>query len=137
MWLGEKPDDVGGHFCADPVNIEQPCKRLARRVLRRLHLAPPIGERAIVAGEQPRRRLADLRNAERIDEPVERNPPPLVDRRDELLGADLAPALAFRDDRGVEPEDVARLANRPALPKGGVVLPPDPPDAKTVAQQEV
>ncbi len=48
-----------------------------------------------MAGQQPRRRLPDLRDAERIDEAVERDAPALIDRGDELAGADLAPALAL------------------------------------------
>src|ERR1700730_11485932 len=117
MRLSEKADDIGGHFLADPVDIDETHPRRALQVLCRFHLTPPIGERAIMAGEQPCRRLADLRNAERGDKAGERNPPALVYRCDELLGADLAPALAFHNHRGIEPEDVPRLADQPVLPK--------------------
>ena len=45
--------------------------------------------------QEPRRRLPDLRDAERVDETVERDLAALVDRGDQLIGADLAPALAL------------------------------------------
>ena len=73
MRLGEKAEDVGGHVRADAVDVEEPGAGFALGVLRGLHLAAPRGERAVMAGEQPRRGLADLRNAERIDEAVERD----------------------------------------------------------------
>ena len=90
-----------------------------------------------MAGEQPRRRLADLRNAERVDEPVERNAPALVDRGDELRGAELAPALALGDAVGVEPEDVARPADQPVLPERLDVLVAEPLDVEAVAGDEM
>src|SRR3984893_12587868 len=137
MRLSEKADEVGGHFLANPVDIDQPRPRLALRVLGRLHLAAPIDERSIVAGEQPCRRRADLRNSEALDEAVERNPPALVDRSDQLAGADLAPALALHDRRGIESEDVARLADQPVLPKGRDMFLAEPLDVEAVARDEM
>ena len=90
-----------------------------------------------MAGEQPRRRLADLRDAERIDEPVERDAPPLVDRGHQVAGAEFAPAFALHDHLGIEPEDVARLADQPVLPEGGDVLLAEPLDVEAVARDEV
>src|SRR5207244_11037180 len=86
---------------------------------------------------QPCRGLADLRDAERIDEAIERDPPAFVDRGYELLGADLAPALALHDRRGIEPEDVARLADQPVLPKGCDVLFAEPLDVEAIPRDEV
>ena len=59
--------------------------------------------------QKARRRLPDLRDAERVDKAVEGDAAALVDRRDQLFGADFAPA--FAPDNGVcrEPEDIARL----------------------------
>src|SRR5271165_7518172 len=90
-----------------------------------------------MASEQPGRRLTDLRNAERIDEPVECNPPPLVDRSHQIASAEFAPALTLRDDRGIEPEDVAGLADQPVLPEGGDVFLAEPLDVEAVARHKV
>src|ERR1700730_5766920 len=137
MRLGKETDDIGGHFRADTVDVEQPRLRLALPIRRRLHLAPPRGERAIVTGEQPCRRLADLGNAERVDEALERNPPALVDRRHQIASAEVAPALALGDHRRVEPEDVAWLADQPILPKRGDVLFTEPVDVEAIARHEM
>src|SRR5205085_7335541 len=88
MRLGEKADDVGRHVLADPVHIEQMRARWAVGIPRRLHFAPPGFERAVMPREEARRRLADLRDAERVDESVDRNAPALVDSSNELVGAD-------------------------------------------------
>src|SRR5438045_8249006 len=122
MRLGEKAENVRGHLLADAMDIEQPRPRVTLRVLRCFHLLTPRGERAIMAGEQPCRCLADLRDAERIDEAIERDPSAFVDCGDELVGADLSPTLTFHDRCGIEPEDIARLADQPVLPKGCDVL---------------
>ena len=141
MRLGEEPDDVGRHVGADAVHVEQVgAGRVLGGVLfrgRRLHLAPPFGQRAVVPRQQPRRRLPDLRDAERVDEAVERDAAALVDRRDQLVGADLAPALALRDHLGVEPEDVAGAADQPVLPERGDVLLAEPLDVEAVARDEM
>src|SRR6266705_1500123 len=113
MRLGEKPDDVRRHVFADAVHVEQVRAGRALGVLSGLHLAPPLAKRSVM----PRRRLPDLRDAERVDEAVESDLAALVDRRDQLSGADLAPAFA-RDDRlGLQPEDVAGLSNAAVFPE--------------------
>jgi len=48
--------------------------------------------------QKARRRLPDLRDAERVDKPVEGDATALVDRRDQLFGADFAPAFAPDND---------------------------------------
>src|SRR6516162_644092 len=73
----------------------------------------------------------------RIDEAVESDPPPLVDRGHQVAGAELAPAFTVHDHRGIEPEDVARLADQPILPEGGDVLFAEPLDVETIARHEV
>src|SRR3954454_20680205 len=75
-----------------------------------------------MAREQPRRRLTDLRDAERIDEAVKGDAPALVDRGHQVAGAEPAPAFALGNHIGVEPEDVGRLPDQAILPKGGNVL---------------
>ena len=87
--------------------------------------------------QQPRRRLPDLRDAERVDKAVERDAAALVDRGDQLVGADLAPALALRDDLGIEPEDVAGAADQPVFPERGDVLLAEPLDVEAVARDEM
>ena len=86
-------------------------------------------------GEQPRRRLADLRDAERVDEAVERDMAALVDRGDQLSGADRAPAFAHGDDCRIEPEDVARPADQAVLPERLNVLGAEPLDVEAVARR--
>src|SRR5262249_48188575 len=137
MRLGKKADDVGRHAVADPTDVEQVRQRFAIRRLRRLHLAAPGGKRTVVPREQPRRHVAHLRNAERIDETLERYPPALVDRGDELVGADFGPALPLGDHSRIEPEDVTRLTDQPVLPKGGDVLLAETLDVETVARHEM
>ena len=137
MRLGEKADDVGGHVGADPVDVEKVGAGGALRVLRRVHLAPPIGEAAIVPCEQPRGRLADLGDAERVDEAVERDPPALVDRADEVRGAQLAPAFAAGDLVCFQAEDVAGAADQPVLPERGDMLGAHPLDVEIIARDEM
>ena len=137
MRLGEKADDVGGHVLADAVDVDEPDARLAVGILCRLHLGAPMRERAVMAGEQPRRRLTDLRDAERVDKAFERDTPALVDPGDELSRADHAPAFALGDNFGVEAEDVARLMDQPVLPEGLDVLGSEPLDIERVAGDEM
>ena len=137
MRLGEKAEDVGSHILADAMDIEEPRPCFAVRILRRFHFAPPRGERPVVSGEQPSRRLADLRNAESIDKALERNPPALVDRGHQVARAELAPAFALGDHFGVEAEDVARLADQPVVPEGGDVLLAEPLDVEAMARHKV
>src|SRR5690349_11015408 len=98
---------------------------------------PPRSERAIMTCEQPRRRLADLRNAESIDEALERNSPALVDRGHQVACAEFAPAFALGDHLRVEAENVARLADQPVLPEGGDVLFAEPLDVEAMARNEM
>src|SRR5271155_1698595 len=136
MRLGEKSEDIGGHVLADAVYVEKPGPGLAFRVLRRFHLATPPGERAVMAGGQPPRRLPHFRNAERIDEALERDPPTLVDRGHQIAGAEFAPALSLGDDLRIEAEDIARLADQPVPPKTGDVLFAEPFDVEAIARHE-
>src|ERR1700676_5565282 len=127
------------------ISLPMPCtsRRSARAGLsglfagRRLHLAAPGGERAVMPRQQPRRRLPDLRDAEGVDEAVERDAAALVDRGDQLFGADHAPALARCDDLGLQPEDVAGLANQAVLPEIDDVLGAQPLDVEAVARDEM
>src|SRR5207248_2681861 len=97
MRLGEKPDDVGRHVRADAVDVEQVRAGWALGILRRFHFVAPMRERAVVTGEKTGGRLTDLRDSERVDKAVERDAAALVDRSDQLGGADFAPAFARGD----------------------------------------
>ena len=55
--------------------------------------------RAVGPGEQPRRGLADMADAERIDEAVEPDVAARLDGGEEVLGRRLAPTLAFLELR--------------------------------------
>src|SRR6185437_1711602 len=92
---------------------------------------------AVMPREEPRRRLAHLRDAERVDKAVERNAAALVDRGDELLGADRAPAFAADELLGLEAEDVAGLADEAVMPELGDVLGAEPLDVEAVAGDEM
>src|SRR5205085_3958991 len=106
-------------------------------ILRRFHLPSPRGQRTVMASGEPRRRLADLRNAESIDKALERNSPALIDRGHQVARAELAPAFALGDHLAVEAEDVARLADQPVLPKGSDVLFAQPLDVEAMARHEM
>src|SRR5215472_360117 len=90
-----------------------------------------------MSGDQPRRRLADLRDAERINKAIERDPATLVDRRDELFRADLAPSFAPGDDGGIEAEDVAGPTDQPVFPERLEMPGAEPLDIETVAGDEM
>src|ERR1700730_19173138 len=87
--------------------------------------------------EQPSRRIADLRNAESVDDTLERDPPALVDRGHQVARAELAPAFALGDHLGIEAEDVARLADQPVLPESSDVLLAEPLDVEATARHEM
>src|SRR6185312_9265515 len=84
-----------------------------------------------------RRLLPHLRNAQGIDEAVERDLAPSVDGVLELPGALLAPAFALCDHSRVEAEDVGRRADELVLPECGEVLVAQPLDIEGVARHEM
>src|SRR5260370_4694253 len=87
--------------------------------------------------QQPRRRLPDLRNAERVDRACERDAAVAVAPGDQLVGADLAPTFTLCDDPRIKAEDVARLADQLILPESGDVLLTEPFDVEAVARHEM
>src|SRR5262249_3533126 len=103
------------------------------------HRAAPVGERVVVAREQPCCRLADLRDAERVDEAVECYRAPLLDRGDQALDRFLAPALALLDLPGaaMEPEHVARGLEQAVGVEGLDVLPAQAFDVEAAARHEM
>ena len=137
MLFGEEADDVGRHVLADAVDVVELAPRLALGVGGVGHRLAPARERAVVARQELRRRLADLRDAERIDEAVERDAAPRVDRVDELLGARLAPALARLEVRGIEPEDIRWRAHELVFPEGLHVLLAHALDVEGIARHEM
>src|SRR6185437_4050348 len=78
------------------------------------HLRAPVREAAVVPRQQPRIGLADATDAKRVNEPIERNAAPCLDRPREVARRDLAPAFAFGD---------RRLARRQTKQIGGAVQP--------------
>src|SRR5579883_1076301 len=92
-----------------------------------------------MTGQQLRRRLADLADAERVDEAVERDRAAPVDRLQELARRHFAPALA-RADLGValmEAEDVRRRLDQTVAPEGEDVLLAEPVDIEGKARAEM
>ena len=89
-------------------------RRLSGSCAAVMRLAPGR-ERAVVARQQPRRRLADLADAERIDEAFERDRAARLDGAQQLGDGLLAPALALLSSARFlrEAEDVGRRL-RPA-----------------------
>src|SRR5262245_91320 len=90
-----------------------------------------------MAAQQPCGRLADLGNAECVDKPVEGNPPALVDRSHQITRAEFAPGFAVGDYLGVEPEDVAGLANESVCPKSSDGLLAEPLDVEAIPRHEM
>src|SRR4051812_40207920 len=94
MRLAEEVGQSLDHDLPDPVDRGELGDRL-RFV--RAGAAPHVTQgvdRAEMAGEQPGIRLADMADAERIDEPVETDLPARLDRGEQVLGALLPPTLA-------------------------------------------
>ena len=116
----------------------------SRQRLARPGPAPPPSparqraKRAVVAREQPRRRLADLRDAERIDEAVERDAAARRRSRRSACCALSSPQPSRSAmTRGIEAEDVAGLADQPVFPERGDVLVAEPFDVEAVARDEM
>jgi hypothetical protein len=74
------------------------------------HLRQPGVDVAILLGQQLGSRLADQRNADGVDQPVERDDAPRLDGGHQVAHREVAPALALRDLCGApgQAEDVAR-----------------------------
>src|SRR5579862_4480624 len=66
-------------------------------------------------------RFLDLGNPQRIDESVETDVAPGVDRGDELARAGFSPSLPFLDLLGLDAEDVGRGLDQLVLPELGDV----------------
>src|SRR3546814_8916501 len=90
-------------------------------------------------GEQPRRDLSDLANPERVDEAVERDIAPRLDRSQEFRHRLLAPAFALLDllPPVAQPEDVGRSGNQPVGEEGLNVLGAQPLDVEGIAADEM
>src|SRR5690606_7634729 len=94
---------------------------------------------SVVTGEQSRGRFAYLTNAERVDEAVERDATPPLDRLQELGGRLLAPPLTHDQVSLalVQPEDVAGSADQAVLPESGDVLAAEAFDVERLPGDEV
>ncbi len=100
-------------------------------------------DRAKVARQQPRIGLADVADAERIDQPVERNLAPRVDGVEQVAHRDFAIAFAVGELlRGarvarLEREDVGRLHDQPVIEERLHLLLAEPLDVEGGARHEV
>src|SRR5665213_2730453 len=81
MLFREEAHDVGRRILADAVKVEQLLPSLAGLVLGLGHGLAPALKRAVMPRQQLGGDLAGLRNAQRIDEAVERNAPATSSRR--------------------------------------------------------
>src|SRR5579883_2213433 len=139
MRLGEEAHDVGRHVLADAADVVEGLPGLALGIFGRDHLVPPALERLVVPRQEPRRGVADLRNAQCVDEPVERDPPPRLDRGDELLGAHRPPAVALgeRSLVATQPENVGGSLYQFVGPELLDALRAEPVDVEGVARGKV
>src|SRR5215831_1254006 len=115
MRLAEEIDDGLGHGRTDAFDIVEFDIGFAPAVTcSGKHCVAKCFGAAIGAGEKPRRDLADMRNAERIDEAVELDLAPRLDGGEQLRRGRLAPPfprLEFRRGTAVaagKREDVLR-----------------------------
>src|SRR3954447_17298585 len=94
-----------------------------------------------MARQEPRIGLADMRDAERVDEARERDRAARVDRREEILHARLAPALAlFEPQLAVPPregEDILRRPHESFVVELIDALRAEPFDVEGVARDEM
>src|SRR5690606_34702701 len=89
----EELDDGTGDDLAYSIDIVQVFPNVAREISGLLHR---LGEDiicAVMPGQKLGRRLADMADAERIDEAVERDRTALIDRIEQLPDADLAESV--------------------------------------------
>src|SRR4029079_3784986 len=83
-------------------------------------------------------RLADQRDADRVDEAVERDGLARLDRGDEIAHREVAPALALPDlvDPPGQAEDVARDLEQPVVEEVLDMRAAQPLDVEAVARHE-
>src|SRR5690606_7373719 len=122
--------------------------RISRRrrvLIRRRERAAQGGEAEVIARQQPGIALTDVAYAEGIDETIERNFPPAVDRIKEILRRLLAEPftvldpcqVARRSIARLQREDIGRRADQPILIKGIDQLGAEPLDIKGIARDEM
>src|SRR5690606_20041543 len=145
-FLTEKLDRRIGNRRADAADGEQIRISRRRRVLiRRRERAAQGGEAEVIARQQPGIALTDVAYAEGIDETIERNFPPAVDRIKEILRRLLAEPftvldpcqVARRSIARLQREDIGRRADQPILVKGIDQLGAEPLDIKGIARDEM
>ena len=99
LGFGDELDGRPGDHRANPVDVGQCLQALALRRGSRFHRRPPLFDGAVATSEQARRRLADVADAQRVDEAVERDAPAGLDGAEEVGGRGLAPALQLGELR--------------------------------------
>src|SRR5262245_49968779 len=95
MRFGEEIGDRLGDRRADAFDAVELGERLAVAVRRSAHRLEESCRRAVVPRQEPRRGLAHMRDAERVDEAVEPDVAPRLDCVEQLLSRGLAPPLAL------------------------------------------
>src|SRR6476620_4028717 len=142
--LGEEIGDGFGHRGSDAFDIVELGVSLARAVGRSSKHGVAEGlDAATGAREQPPSDLANMRDAERIDEAVELHPPARVYCREQLRCRGLAPSVPrFEPRRGapVAPgkgEDVLRRLDQTVVVESLDVLLAKSLDVESVARHEM
>src|SRR3954454_10934920 len=143
MALLEELDERVGHDLADTADGDQLGISLRFAIRGRTHAGAQGVERAEMAREQLAPGLADMRDAERVDEAVHRNASARLDCGEEVAHARLAPALALLEPLGqagvaaLQGEDVLRRADEALLVELVDALRPESLDVEGVARYEM
>ena len=119
MRLVEEIDDVAGDERADLLDTVEIAPRFGIFLARVQHRFAPVFQAAVMPREQLRRRFADLPDAERIDEFIERYAPPRLDGIKQFRGRFLAPPLPFLQSLAVlmQPENIGRRVDEFIFPQ--------------------
>ena len=137
--FAEERHEVSGDRRADAIDADQFRMRVAGFISGGVHLVAQARERAVVPGQQPCRRLADLTNAERIDKTLEHDGAALVDGSHQLLHRLFAPTVALFDFVGVlfQTEKIGGAPDHPLRPELFNVLCAKPFNVEGVARHEM
>ena len=137
--LVEEIDEVGADRRTDPGDRRKILIGSAFRILRRHHRLAPGLEGQIVAGEQLRRLLADLWNAECKDEAFERDLTSRLDRTQQIVDREFAPAFALQQQIALvfQPEEIGWRSDEAIGEERLDMLAAEPVDIERHARHEV
>src|SRR5215470_3826085 len=139
MGLAEEGDDVGRDGGADALDVVELVIGGTFGILGRDHGLAPGCQRAVVAREEARGGVPDLRDAEGIDEAFEGDAAARLDGVHQLRHRLPAPALALLE-RGLalaQTEDIGRSLQPPLLPELVDGLVAEAVDVEGVAADEM